>query len=214
MSGKSYYVYLHTRNTDGIVFYVGISCTSRRLKIRHQRNDFWQKTVAKHGYSYHVHVEGLTKEEAIAKEIELIAFYRKESGDKLTNLTDGGEGCVGWKASDETRNRMSIAHTNITDETRLKMSKAHKGRKMPLDAIERIRIWNLNKVVSDETKARIIQNNKASSPEVRLKMSIAAKNRTPEQRKKLSDAAKARCARQKLNGEPLNNAKAQKADFS
>lgn len=54
---------------------------------------------------------------------------------KLTNLTDGGEGTLGWKPPDEWRAKMSKAHKGLvhTEETRAKMSKARKGKPLSIE---------------------------------------------------------------------------------
>lgn len=60
------------------------------------------------------------------------------------NLTFGGEGSVGWRASEETRQRMSQAHKGMTlgprsEETRRKTSEACKGRKCSPEEAARLR---------------------------------------------------------------------------
>ena len=89
--------------------------------------------------------DGLTEDQAHAKEIELIAFYgRRINGGCLTNATDGGEGVSGYvptpetrdairkvrtgkKHTKETRAKMSAIHSNMSQETKAKMSKSRKG---------------------------------------------------------------------------------------
>ena len=114
------------------------------------------------------------------------------------NLTDGGEGRLHSKISEETRYKMSLAHSgekNImfgrthtkeardkirysrlgkkghiqTEETKKKISETHKGNKNP----------NFGKPLSDKTKAKLSASMKGrkTSEETRRKMSEAAKNR-------------------------------------
>ena len=89
--------------------------------------------------------DGLTEEQAHAKEIELIAFYgRRVNGGCLTNATDGGEGVSGYTPSEKTRDairktrigkkhteetkaKMSASKSNTSEETKAKMSKSRKG---------------------------------------------------------------------------------------
>lgn len=70
-----------------------------------------------------------TEEETSTVEVALIAkFGRRDKGTGiLCNHTDGGEGCVGWVASPESRKKMSNAKIG---------SKINVGRKRP-DMIER-----------------------------------------------------------------------------
>ena len=98
----------------------------------------------------------LEEKEALTKEIELIAEYRIILGEKLTNLTDGGEGITGYHPlkesvdilrermltnnpfkgrhhSNETKNLISIMlagnkHGPHTTETKRKISLANKGK--------------------------------------------------------------------------------------
>lgn len=81
----------------------------------------------------------LTKEEAQAKEIELIANYKKLGISY--NITDGGEGVSGIKhppMSEERRAQMSafmrehhpMKGKHHTEEAKRKISEAGKGRKV------------------------------------------------------------------------------------
>jgi len=67
------------------------------------------------------------------RERHWVAFYRAELGDRLTNLTDGGEGQHGWSPSAETRLKMSIAHKGQkrSAETCARIGDVHRGRKKP-----------------------------------------------------------------------------------
>jgi len=72
-------------------------------------------------------------------EIEAIKDYRLK-GFRLLNLTDGGEGTLGWRGNKgnkrpdlAARNRLGKGKPGraTTQETKDKISKAHKGRKAP-----------------------------------------------------------------------------------
>lgn len=52
-------------------------------------------------------ITGLTNDEGIEEETDLIAWGRNK-GLRLTNLTDGGEGTVGYRVSDSLREKQSI----------------------------------------------------------------------------------------------------------
>src|ERR1035437_8505575 len=130
MSQSNYYVYLHIRKSDGIIFYVGMGINYRAWqKGKTERNDHWHKTVLKHGYTITLVYENLTKEDALSKEIELIKSYRNISGDKLVNMTEGGEGGMqGHKHTLESRAKMSLSQKQQSDEIRAKRSVAAKNR--------------------------------------------------------------------------------------
>ena len=63
------------------------------------------------------------------------------------NLTFGGEGSLGWRASEETRRKMSEAHKgkrlgSHSEETRRKISEARKGKKCSPEEAARLRELN------------------------------------------------------------------------
>lgn len=75
--------------------------------------------------------EGLTEEQAHAKEIELIAFYgRRINGGCLTNATDGGEGVSGYKPSVESIEKMKSSKRGkpLSEEHRQKISDSMRGK--------------------------------------------------------------------------------------
>lgn len=116
----------------------------------------------------------------------------RRQGWNLTNGTDGGEGIVGHKHTEETKEKMRVAATGRINspETRAKMSATHKkmpGRPQTLATrakLSTLRIGNqhaLGHKQSPETKEKLRQVNvgKKASPETRAKMSASAKNRKP-----------------------------------
>ena len=105
-------VYIHRRATDGVVFYVGIGNPARPFS-RANRTTFWERVVSKYGYTVEVLSTGLKIAQAIELEVLLIAEYgRRDLGlGTLVNLTDGGDGTVGYVASDELRKKRSEAIT-------------------------------------------------------------------------------------------------------
>ena len=131
---KDFYVYVHTRATDGSIFYVGKG-ESKRAWSKVSRNRHWKYIVAKHDYNVTILLNNLTEEQAFILEKQTIATLGREN---LCNMTDGGEGMSGFLHSEETRNKMSKSrkgNTNskgrkLSDETKLKLSKANKGKKL------------------------------------------------------------------------------------
>lgn len=198
-------VYIHTRVTDGIVFYVGIGSPRRPYQDTY-RNKHWNATTAKHGYTVTILHKNLSWEEACSLEVELIEKYRSVSGDKLCNITEGGDvGARGYKHTEETREKIREASKNPSPETRAKMSaamkhrapeickkvgEANKGRIHSEDARKRISESLKGKTVSEETRAKLSAAAKNRSPEHRAKISEASSNRSPETRAKLSAASK------------------------
>jgi hypothetical protein len=132
-----------------------------------------------------------------AAEISWIRYFR-DHGVRLTNGTDGGEGCVGRIVSEETRRKTSLAlkgikrseetrrkisiskrRENLSDETIYKRSAAQKGRKYSEEVRRNMSIAHIGRKPSEETKQKLslINKGKKLSEEHKLKMSIAQKAR-------------------------------------
>lgn len=101
-------VYGHYKKTSGEIFYIGQGSLARS-RCEHNRNAFWQRIVKRHGFYVQIFASGLTREEAVQLETNLIAFYGKRPLGCLCNLSDGGQGASGYKWSDEARKRKSEA---------------------------------------------------------------------------------------------------------
>lgn len=113
-------VYLHRRKDTNEVFYVGVGKNKRRAFVRAKRNPHWKAIVNKYDYNVEIAFKGLSYDEALTIEQELIALIgRSDKGEgPLTNMTDGGEGTLGLEAwnkgkplSDEHRKNVSLATT-------------------------------------------------------------------------------------------------------
>jgi hypothetical protein len=111
-----FYVYLHrTADTDR-VFYVGKG-RARRAHTRSGRSALWKRIADKHGFVVEFVAQGLTEQAAFALETATIAARKG-----LCNFTAGGEGISGYRHTDETRERIRIAHS---------------GRAQPRELVER-----------------------------------------------------------------------------
>ena len=96
-----YYVYeWYIVDTDE-VFYVGKGCGDR-YKTTRRNNKFFNDMYNSHECDVRILEDCLTEEEAYAKEMEWIAWYRDNTNYRLTNQTDGGDGTRGYKPSQET----------------------------------------------------------------------------------------------------------------
>ena len=89
-------VYIHRKETNNEIFYVGIGANEKRPYQKHKshRNKWWLNIVNKHGRTVEILEKDLTIEEARESEMALIELIgRKDLGlGPLVNLTDGGEG--------------------------------------------------------------------------------------------------------------------------
>lgn len=100
-------------------------------------NEYMTRAIKRYGWDnvkHEILAVGLTKEEAEAMEIELIAKHRSNDRRYGYNITSGGE-CIG-KHSEESKAKMreklkgrpsSRKGKHHTEESKRKMSEAHKG---------------------------------------------------------------------------------------
>ena len=117
-----FYTYAHYK-PNGTLFYIGKGKGNRAWNKK-DRNQFWKNIVAKYGQpKVEILAHWDTEEEAFQHEIVLIDCF-KQMGYVLANLVKGGTGCTGLKH---------------TDEAKRKVSEAHKGKKLSLEQIEKIR---------------------------------------------------------------------------
>lgn len=157
-------------------------------------------------------LRGLTNLESIDEEKALIAWGRKK-GLRLTNLTDGGDGRLGFVVSDETKKKISIGHLGmrLTEETKQKLREANLGKKQSEETISKrilrgVDHWTFGKSRSIETREKIsrsLAGYKQSEEVSRKRIALLprgdkhwsrSKGMSVETRKKMSDAAKARHA--------------------
>lgn len=161
---NNFYVYAHTKATDGSYFYIGKG-HGKRAYDKRSRNQYWHNTVAKYGYNVTILADNLSEDKAF----ELEQFIIEEIGrDNLCNMTDGGEGASGAIRSEETRAKMSAANKG-KNLGRIR-SKEHKQK---LSASLKGNQYRLGKTHTEETKAKIsvIHKGKKYSDESRAKIS-------------------------------------------
>jgi len=164
---NDFYVYVHTRATDGSIFYVGKG-KGKRAWSKYSRNKHWKHIVAKHGYNVVIVQRDLTEGQSLELEVMLIADIGKEN---LCNLTDGGEGVSGLVHSEEHRRKNSEAK---------KGRPAHnKGKKISEELKAHLREINIGRKRSDETRKKMSEAQKGSkkSPESIAK-SVAGRARS------------------------------------
>ena len=161
---NDFYVYIHKRQSDGIVFYVGKG-RGKRAYYFHERNDHWKKTLKKHGCNVEIVERRLSECEAFKLEKILIAKFQSE---KLCNKTNGGEGISGYKFNEDQKKRLSESHKGhvVTEEVRIKMSEAKKGRKNPP---------HVRKLHSERMKGNTLGSRRKITPELREKLRDANK---------------------------------------
>lgn len=123
---NKYYLYRHIRLDKNEPFYIGIGSKppvidkhgnfkseySRAFSFS-KRTKYWKNIVAKTEFEVEIMLESESHEFIKEKEIEFIALYgRKDLGKGiLCNLTDGGDGSVGFKHTEETLNYLKENNT-------------------------------------------------------------------------------------------------------
>lgn len=146
---KQFYVYIH-KKPDGTPFYIGKG-HGRRAYNFYCRSEWHKNIVAKYGKK-NILIEIINcVNESQAFDLEKIYIKQiRDSGIKLVNLTDGGEGHSGFKQNNQTKqkraqklkdfyasekgkmvnqelNKHRIGRKN-TDEAKQKMRNATKGK--------------------------------------------------------------------------------------
>lgn len=145
-----YCVYKHTTPCGKV--YIGITSQSVSSRWRngygYQRNSYFWKAIQKYGWEnikHEILFDSLTKEEAEAKEIELIAEYCSTDSARGYNIDNGGNS-IGMR-SEATKKKISLSNSGKkkSAEACRKNSDAHKGIKNP----------NFGKHFSEERKKKI-----------------------------------------------------------
>lgn len=116
---QDFYVYVHLRETDGLVFYVGKGHRDRAWSVR-RRNKHWHSVAKKHGLKVEILQDGLQEWYAFELEMDLIATYGREN---LCNMTDGGEGTSGFTHCEKALSAMRKSHSK--PEVKEKKSRAN-----------------------------------------------------------------------------------------
>lgn len=98
-------IYLHIREDNNEVFYVGIGVKKRPYSKKH-RNTHWRNIANKTSFKIEIIGRNLSWKSAYKLEIALIKKYgRKDLGaGTLVNKTNGGEGTSGFSHSEDFKN--------------------------------------------------------------------------------------------------------------
>lgn len=134
---STYYVYVHTRNDTGEVFYVGKGKEYRHADADN-RNTWWHRIANKHGFTSKIVERFEIEADAFSMERYLIASY-KACGVTLTNQTDGGEGMSGYSHTEASKNA-------ISDKMRIIKT----GVPRPAGVIEKMAVANRTRIRSPE----------------------------------------------------------------
>lgn len=159
----SYCVYKHTNLTNGKV-YIGITCRKPSVRwgkngANYASNVHFHNAILKYGwndgFSHEILYDGLCKEDAEQKEIELISKYQSSDPRYGYNIALGGS-AIGSMA-ESTKQKISRANTGKrrSPEARKKMSDVAKASSQERsERFTKIRAeitpWNSGKTMSEE----------------------------------------------------------------
>lgn len=161
-----YTVYKHINKINGKV-YVGQTVHSVERRWRKNgagyRIGIFKLAIQKYGWDNFEHViieTGLTKEEANKLEISLIKEY-KNLGLSY-NITDGGEGFLGFKMSEEAKTKISKIHKGKTLPEYMKIQTSLRFKGVPLSEKHKSKISAalIGKPKSEAAKRHMRKNHK------------------------------------------------------
>jgi hypothetical protein len=157
-------LYMHTRKTDGGIFYIGIG-DKNRPNQKSGRNNHWTNTVKKHGRIVTILVEGMTWERACELEKMMIAFYGRSDLKlgPLVNETDGGEGAYGRQMSDKTRETLRKKNKELWEDPKYREKRSLELRRTNDEFVSQLKgiygdkyDYSLVKYMGQNTKVTII----------------------------------------------------------
>lgn len=127
---NNFYVYVHKRKTDGVVFYVGKG-SGKRLNNTSKRSNHWKSIVNKYGFVAEIVEDNLQEWYAFELEQNLIAYYGRSDLKlgTLVNHSDGGEGTSGNILSENSRNKIKLKILNRSPEIAKAIGQKLRGRK-------------------------------------------------------------------------------------
>jgi hypothetical protein len=192
----TYFAYVHARpetvNQSGI-FYVGKGKNGRSHDLN-ERNRYHGFIVDKYGKENILIGKMDCSTEEIAFELEkgLIKCLRR-SGVEITNQTEGGDGSSGFKQSEETKRKHSIAAKALNARPEIKQSKSEATTKLNYERwADPVWAAKVSAAMVGKPKtrseasdaARRANAQKASTPEANAKKSEASKRMWAERKRK------------------------------
>lgn len=145
------YVYRHIRLDKNEPFYIGVGNDKYKSRSRNKtrRNDIWKSITSKTDYEVEILIDNLSYNQALEKEKEFIALYGRINlrNGTLANLTDGGDGTIGVKRTEEYKEkvRKTLTGKKLSETHRKNISNGCKGRRHTEDSIEKMRIKKVGK---------------------------------------------------------------------
>jgi hypothetical protein len=123
---KRFCVYVHSKKSDGKIFYVGKGLKGRASNYV-ARSSYWKRIVAKHGLTVSIIKNLMVEKDAFELESLLISEIGREN---LCNMTDGGEGCSGRVMSEKQKNRASAMLKGVRPEMAISAARLANSKKV------------------------------------------------------------------------------------
>lgn len=191
-SEKSFYAYTHSR-PDGSVFYVGKGFARRAWWFKQGRNPYHRSIIEKHGAENIIVTIYPCVDENAAFELEkvLVTKFRAE-GNRLANMTDGGEGPTGRPMSDKARAALAAYRATGVPKTEAqrqacsenmkrswennpamrenaaRMAEARKGVKRPPNVVEALVTANKGKKQTGERLEKTLKSQQLAQEAAKL----------------------------------------------
>lgn len=125
---QGFYVYAYIRKSNNTPYYIGKGIGARAWSKHHFKIPLNNSQII-------IIESNLTEIGALALERRMIRWYGRKDNYTgiLSNKTDGGEGSVGLKLSEESKRKIALSKTGrkFSDETRKKMAEAKLGKPSP-----------------------------------------------------------------------------------
>ena len=188
-----FYIYLHIK-PNGVPFYVGKGTGNRAYVFNRKYNPHYTRILLKHGHD-NIRVLVIpcqSEQHAFQAEIDCIAKLRR-AGCRLCNITEGGEGAVGYRHTPEACAAISLGNQGKTipayqrelirdklmghptpPETRRKISEATTGRVISETSRAKQRAALLGRPQTPESNKKRSQTLKGHSISAETKAKISA----------------------------------------
>lgn len=193
-------IYKATNKINGKI-YIGQTLHNLNNRIvehvRGKDKTYFQNALGRYGiqsFDFSIIDIASCKNDLNEKEKYWIRFYNCKSPNGY-NLTDGGEGRVGYKPSEETRRKLSAAKKNISDETRKRLSDAATRRIVSQETRKKMSESGKGRIFTEEHKRKIGAANKGNkkllghklTEEHKRHIGEGHKKRTAEKRRNLNE---------------------------
>lgn len=146
---SEFYVYVHKRNTDNSVFYVGKGKGGRHLS-KSGRSNHWRRIVEKHGYHSEIVKRFTSESDAYDFECKLISTMR-DNKERICNVANGGNGGLSGiplRACHKDKLRAAKLGKKQMPEHAKKSALAKKGKKQPRKAVDYVIGLKKKKVIN------------------------------------------------------------------